>query len=328
MRTLLSIACGLVLGFGATDLSAFAADVELPRRIRVDENDLLLGGLPATPELKPSTAAALTGFFSELVAEKIEYRYIVGSCEDRTHYITLMLKKRGIDAGKVWVIAPARYTLLSRELITLKDPYGVVDKVSWGHHVAPIVRVKDGSGPEKLLVIDQSLSPAVPLELNEWLRKLNSPASLYFLTSESDYLFKSLDGLKVYNNTQLAGPGSMDMPNWMTNILTGDFMKYSFELKGQEVANGMATNDAAMAIFKKQQSAGDTAEKRALLNALAKESELNSLLTAGTHPGVSSVTIQEIQAQYKARLAHWKERLRQLSGAPGALTTDQPGLTP
>ncbi|RII24982.1 MAG: hypothetical protein CXR30_19365, partial [Geobacter sp.] len=136
-----------------------AQNLLLPRYLVLEQNNLKNCCLPAVPKLNSISEDKANQFFHLLIKEGIEYRDVNRSCEDRAQYINLMLRKNGITSAKVWIIAPARYTLLSRELIKVNDPFGVFGQVTWGYHVAPIIQVRRGAKTE-LLVIDQLFSPS------------------------------------------------------------------------------------------------------------------------------------------------------------------------
>lgn len=307
--------------FAPATEAAPPASTQRPLRLMLGESGLIEGQLPSLPYLQAVDSAAADRFWNTLQAERIEYRYIVGSCEDRAQYINLMLREAGIYTGKVWVIAPARYTLMANELISVQDPYGIGGDVTWGHHVAPIFEMEHG-GRVDTMVVDQSFSPDRPLTLDEWLARLDTPRSVYFFTTSDDYLFNSLDGLKVTNPT--ARSDTLAMPLWFPNVLTGDFMTYGYGLHGVDITGGMAKNDVALQIHEGRLPSTPGADERGVLaRILRSENEMNALLGTNPYPGLSAETLTALRGYYQERIGHWDARLRRLSNVPAAVTTER-----
>lgn len=284
--------------------------------VQVDENNLLLGGLPDKPSTGFATKAQINSFFAKLQAEKVEYRYIVGSCEDRAHFVTMLARKEGLPVSKVWAIAPARTTLLSRQLILVKDPLNLSPKVAWGHHVAPVILVENGTAEPDAMVIDQSISVDGPIKLRDWMAALAAPWATYLATGPNDYLFNSLNGLTVYDNgSGSASPSNIALPSWMPNILTGDFQKYSPQSRQyieNEVAAGMAKNDLALAIYEERLQVSSS-DRPALKQIIKTEAAMDSLvLSVGNVSSVSSAGVQSARTFYGTRKTHWQDRLTKL----------------
>lgn len=324
-RTLLLIALSAMLlpsyahaqeGDGSTGNDA--TPLQRPTLLQPAENGLLWQGLPAPPALQAVSRATADQFWRTLQAEQIEHRYIVGSCEDRAQYVSLMLRRAGIASGKIWVIAPSRYTLLSRELISVQDPYGVTPSVTWGHHVAPIIEVLHESRVDTL-VIDQSFSPGGFLTLDQWFERLNSPRSIYFVTGVNDYLFKSANGLIVYGNNTGLNPIPTDtLPTWFPNVLTGDFQPYNYSSNGAWITGGMATNDVAMQIFEGSLPRVATpAERQILGTALRSEKGMDALVGTELVSGLTPATLSALRSYFQARVRHWDTRLQALNRVQG-----------
>jgi hypothetical protein len=280
--------------------------------ITVEENRLLIGGLPRPPQLEAISEARADAFFAALRAEKVEYRYVVGSCEDRAHFIAMMARKAGIPVGKVWAIAPKRYTLLNRSLLEVRDPSGVTNGVTWGHHVAPVVRVMRDGEP-RTLVIDQTFSPEEYMTLDAWSGSLGNSRALFFFSGVDDYLFNSLDGLNVWKNPQTPGEAneSLQLPKWMPNLLTGDFMYYTPSNHDGYITGGLAQDQLAMHIFTGGVTAASPDERQRLLQAIRTEDGL-AQLADGTYSGLAPTTREAITGYYSARKLHWENRLRSL----------------
>jgi hypothetical protein len=249
-------------------------------------------------------------------AEKIEYRYIIGSCEDRAHFVTMMARKYNLPVSKIWAIAPARVSLLSRQLIRMKDPLNLVPEVTWGHHVAPVILMANGASEPEAMVIDQSISPAAPIKLRDWMAALATPRATYLVTGSNDYLFNSVNGLTVYDNgSDSPSPASVTLPTWLPNILTGDFQKYSPQTQNfvdGTIAAGMALNDLALAIHEGKLGVS-TSDGTALRELLKTESAMGNLVShAGSVPSVSPAGIQSARTFYSARKIYWQTKLTAL----------------
>lgn len=286
-----------------------------PEFVTVDENSLFLGSLPDAPTHETITRSQLMSLLTAIKAEGLEYRYIIGSCEDRAHFITMIAKKAGLPISKIWAIAPARTTLLSRELITVADPYGVVKSVTWGHHVAPVVLLENGTPEPDALVIDLSLSPNAAMPLRAWIQAINSPRSSFFATGDNDYLFYSLNGFNIYNNgsptVNYLGEREADallMPSWFPNILTGDFQKYDLGNWDEAIAAGLATNDLAMAIFDDKLKV-DKKDATLLHTAILEEDSINSLVANPPGAGLTAQGSQAVKTFFSDRKSHWLGRI-------------------
>ncbi|EQB02102.1 protein-glutamine glutaminase family protein [Sphingobium baderi] len=290
-----------------------------PEFVQIDENRLWIGNQPNDHETTTAPAKQLEQFFQKLQAEHLEYRYIVGSCEDRAHFITMLARKSGLPVSKIWAIAPARTTLLSRELITIADPFGVTSKVTWGHHVAPVVLIDNGTPEPDAMVIDMSISPKAPMPLREWMAMLGSPRATYFVTSSNDYLFWSANGFIAANNSgtetsdinNVKDPNYLRIPGWFPNILTGDFQKYDSGNWDGIIADGLAKNDLAMAIFdnKMKLSAKDAAT---LKEVIKFEATLSNFIADPGSSGLASSSVTAVISFHAKRRTHWLDRIKDL----------------
>ncbi|KRB86532.1 hypothetical protein ASE00_07485 [Sphingomonas sp. Root710] len=283
--------------------------------VRVEENNLLLGGMPDNPASGIATKAQIDAFFALLQAEKVEYRYVVGSCEDRAHFVAMLARKNNLPVSKIWAIAPARASLLSRQLLHVKDPLGLTSEISWGHHVAPVILVATDAAEPTAMVIDQSISPEAPIKLRDWMSALGTPGATYLVTGTNDYLFNSLNGLTVYDNgSGSPSPMSFTLPAWLPNILTGDFQKYSLQSQSSVdsvIAEGMAMNDLALAIYEVRLSVSSS-DQAALKDVIKTEAAMTKLVSTGDVPSVSTAGRKSAQAFFAKRKTHWQERLTAL----------------
>lgn len=90
----------------------------------------------------------------------IAFAYPVDGCYARAQLMVERLKKRGLEPRKVWAAANGE-ELYAR---TKHHPRGYV---TWGYHVAPVLRVRAADGSQKWYVIDPSLL-AEPATLAQW----------------------------------------------------------------------------------------------------------------------------------------------------------------
>lgn len=287
--------------------------------VQIDENGLFKGNQPGAPATTSVSPAQMHAFFAQVKAEGIEHRYIVGSCEDRAHFVTMLADVAGVPVSKVWAIAPARTSLLSRELIRFADPYGVIPEVTWGHHVAPLVLVGDDAAGAVAMVVDLSLSPDAPMPLKDWIAALRSPRATFFATSANDYLFWSANGFVAANNTGretvdangVKDPAIVRLPGWFPNILTGDFQKYDAGGWDDTIADGLAKNDLAMAIFDGRIDLG--AQDRVTLRETIKyETSMSRLVDDPASAGIAAKSVKAVRAFHAARKDHWRKRLSDL----------------
>jgi Glutaminase len=286
--------------------------------IELDDNSLLPWAHHKA-ELTPITADQAKAFFAAVEAEKIESRYIVGSCEDRAHFVALMAMKAGIPVAKVWGIAPKRYTLLSQELFKVKDASGVVDYVTWGHHVAPVFLVKHGDGDIRTVVLDLAFDPKDYISLDAWTKKLGTDRGKFFFTSPLNYLFASLDGVngsgRIISGPEGCSPNCQlhTLPTWFPNILTGDMADYSSAINDPWIASGMAQDDLAMKVFDTL-TTFPAADRSTLKKAIQTENGLARLagVASPQFEELSSATLQSLKAYYQQRKAHWTNRITTL----------------
>src|SRR5215217_817553 len=280
--------CGLVLLILAIPGSAGAEPFPPrdPRFISLSENGLQAGGLPQLPYLEPIDEARAAAFFAQVRAEGMENRYIIGSCDDRAHFISLLATRAGIRVGKVWAVAPARYMLLSKSLLSVADPTGIAaGDVTWGYHVAPVLRIQSG-GEERTVVLDRSLSPDNYLPVTEWANRVGNANALFFFTTAQDFTFSSLDSMEI-KDPHTGSTETVKLPQWMPNLLTGDFTAYSAGKHRQWVASGLARDQLALYVHTGQIGAVSPQERTALTEAIRSESGLK-LLASGELAGISS----------------------------------------
>lgn len=275
--------------------------------ISPEDYSSLLASSPYVPFLEPLPFEMRAKIFEMVKSENIEYRYINGSCEDRAHFICLLLRKVGIFTGKIWNFAPARYSLLSDELFNIPDPFGISETTDWGYHVAPYFTAYNEEGNVETLVIDQSFNPEGLLLQEEWLERINCPKSLYLLTDVDCYLFNSLDGFLEENTEKPLG--QYYPPTYLPSIITGNF--WYLNVGDDYVQRGLAINDLALKIHEGKGSFDDT-EWVFLEKLLTNFDWLVNYTFLPKPVDLSDETNDALMQFYNERYNHWSNRLWEL----------------
>ncbi|RAJ10728.1 hypothetical protein LX64_00334 [Chitinophaga skermanii] len=278
----------------------------------IEENHLLNCCNPTNTPIARYTTAQIDGAYRYLLDTlKFEYRYIHGACENRAHFMSTALQKKGIQTQKIWCFAPARYTFLSKKQLFVKDPLQITDTVNWTYHVAPIII----SDKNDTLVIDPSLLSTGPVPYKQWLNALNCPEAMYTFIDSEWYLFNSFNGFKVYNNVNDANPRTLDIPAWFPNVMTGDFMNYS--MGTQNIPNGLATNDIAMKIYVDEKT---TLSKEDFQKILGNINNVIAFITNTTNNTIDqsfkdkhAVLVKKYEAAFNERKKYWSEVYNRLS---------------
>ncbi|MFT6866195.1 MAG: hypothetical protein ACJA08_001024 [Cyclobacteriaceae bacterium] len=275
--------------------------------ISAEEYNLLMGAKPLTPELITVAYSDRPYIFDLVRRENIEYRYINGSCEDRAHYICLLLQNQGLTVGKIWNFAPARYTFLSNELFEITDPFGISKNVTWGYHVAPYIQSYNEFGLVESLIIDQSLSPDCFMTANEWLEKMNCPQAIHLYTDADSYLFNSIFGYVGY--TPYSYETYYNTPLDIPSIITGNFWNL---FPGDDyVQKGLAINDLAIEIYNFKQYL--TKSEHDFLNEALNNIDEVIKLTATAKPDeLSQHTYDHLIQCYFERSIHWGNKINNL----------------
>jgi hypothetical protein len=248
--------------------------------------------------------------FDLIVAENIEYRYLNGSCEDRTHLICLLLKKAGFDSGKIWNFAPARFTLLSNELFRIKDPLGISNPLFWGFHVSPYILSYNQNGDLETLIFDLSFDSQKFLSIAEWQAEMNCPRALYLQTDLENYLFYSIESYSL-RSAKIGNNPVYNIPAAQPSIITGDFWKLAPE--ETLVQNGLAINDLAMHIYNTKSKMND-AEQKYLSETLTNIDWLDGFIFCPKSPEISEQLHAELIGFYKQRFEYWENKIIELSG--------------
>jgi hypothetical protein len=135
------------------------------------------GGSAAPPAIVPPAAPAqplpqfppavtwpqAVGLFDQMagMGDRIAFRFPTDGCYARAHIMAQEMRKLGHQPWKVWSKANGNEQLYAR---TSNHPRGFV---TWGWHVAPILRVKLSSGKVLWCVIDPSLFKK-PATITQW----------------------------------------------------------------------------------------------------------------------------------------------------------------
>jgi hypothetical protein len=247
--------------------------------------------------------------FDLIVAENIEYRYLNGSCEDRTHLICLLLKKAGFDSGKIWNFAPARYTLLSNELFQIQDPLGISNPLYWGFHVSPYILSYNQNGDLETLIFDLSFDTQKFLTIPEWQAIMNCPRALYLQTDLEHYLFYSIESYSL-RSAKIGNNPVYNIPAIQPSIITGDFWKLAPD--ETLVQNGLAINDLAMYIYNTK-SKMNAAEQKYLSETLTNIDWLDGFVFCPKPKDISHQLHTELLSFYKTRFEFWENKIKELS---------------
>jgi hypothetical protein len=126
--------------------------------------------IPRTPQRKatgllpPSETVTLTKakeVFNWMARQKdIAFRFPTDGCYARAHLMIRRMQRNGFRPRKVWAFANGD-TLYAR---TRNHPDG---HVTWGYHVAPVLRVRIDSKTQRWYVIDPSLFQG-PATVGQW----------------------------------------------------------------------------------------------------------------------------------------------------------------
>lgn len=277
--------------------------------LNIEENNLKLGGLPKQPELKSITLNKAQSIFNVISNENIEYRYVNGSCEDRAHFISMILRKNDVNSGKIWAFSPSKYTLISKEQIIIKDPYGINDQVKWGYHVAPILVVESDT-----LVIDLSFDNKNFLKKKDWLKKLNSKNAIYFYTISDDYLFNTIGGdekseFTAWRNDPKVPNDNINikLPHWLPSIISGDF--FSLDDTNNSVYKGLAINDLAIKVYELSSSNIPDTDKKYLKQIVKNIDNVEKeIADNNTNVHLTNKTFSILKDYYLRRFEYWKKR--------------------
>jgi hypothetical protein len=139
------------------------------------EAELRISNRPI-PKLKPRTStgplpANVTVTYERVVEvfklmvnqrnrDVIAFRYPVDGCYARAELMVEQMQRMGLKPYKIWSVANGE-ELFAR---TKNHPRGYV---TWGYHVAPVVRVRLSENSQRWYVIDPSMSD-LPMTITQW----------------------------------------------------------------------------------------------------------------------------------------------------------------
>ena len=134
---------------------------------------------PTVPFPQPIAWASAMDVFRKLAAmgDRIAYRFPTDGCYARAHLMAQEMKQLGHQPWKVWSKANGKELLYA---VTKNHPRG---HVTWGWHVAPILRVKLSSGKVIWCAFDPSLQTR-PCSLSEWKKVQTRPGATVSPTLE------------------------------------------------------------------------------------------------------------------------------------------------
>lgn len=170
---------------------------------------------------------------------EIEFNFPQGGCQQRAQLMSMLLQKKfNIAHCKIWLFAPAALYLNDFRMLHTKDdktlsPGSIME---WSYHVAPAVRMQNGSNTETL-IIDPSVNRQQALPLEQWFNAINnSHTGQYCFLLPDKYFFNSSYHTDQYNN--------------VTMLFDGTFFDYVNPAKDNlAVEKGLAINDMVMKIF-------------------------------------------------------------------------------
>ena len=97
-------------------------------------------------KLKAYAESTVTAAFNNIATIlQDEYNYPQGGCQQRAHMSSLLLdKKHTIEHAKIWLFAAGTLTASNKTMLEIKDKnrFTPGNKIQWGYHVAPVVKIK------------------------------------------------------------------------------------------------------------------------------------------------------------------------------------------
>lgn len=235
----------------------------------------------------------------------IEWRYSYGSCEDRAHAVSLYLRKQKIPHKKIWNFDPYYISIFNKmERLTIEDKTGLSPSISWGFHVAVLIKIKkDDAYLEG--VIDPSLAE-YPITTGKWLKLQGAKNSYYTFSDPQWFTFDTING-KTFNETVV-------IPNTFPTLLTGDFSQNTGEnLKNMWVEEGLSINEIAMEIKSEVIDKTNSSQKLNLYKGLI--TNIEALTSAMNNENVPiefvdySTEFKNYQKIFKQKRLAWKNKL-------------------
>lgn len=193
---------------------------------------------PTSRDLLTMSAYAYAGEFSSLFDEirkqlRHTYLYPQGNCHNVSHFVSILLNRLGVPHRKVWMFAPCRYDIRSKESICLPDPNGLGSRglISWGYHVGLLIDDTDKGG----CVFDYFINHNRPMGLLEWTNALPLSRHQLQIEASESYLFHTdphpaqCEGL--FNGRFFRYEGDARQYEWMEKGLAVNQTAYDFFLE-------------------------------------------------------------------------------------------------
>ncbi len=184
---------------------------------------------------------------------QLPYAYQQANCHNVSHYIYLMLMKKGIICSKIWTFSPGLYSNLNDSLISFMDPNKLspTGTIDWGYHVAPVFAVQMGK-EIVYKVIDLGLFPTQAVTYKTWLQKLRTRKLLYLIMDADWYLFTSsmIPNFELYGNPNYILEQNLPLPYFFWDKLINDFFKYDGDAYYYLwLPKGLAINQTAIQFY-------------------------------------------------------------------------------
>ncbi|MFT4155283.1 protein-glutamine glutaminase family protein [Parafilimonas sp.] len=189
-------------------------------------------------KLKSYSEKTILAAFSDIAALlQAEYNFPQGGCQQRAHISSLILdKKFKIQHAKIWLFAAATTAPGNTTMLEIKDKnrFALGNKIQWGYHVAPVVKIKKNNAAG-LYVIDPALNKSMPIKIEKWFNAIaNSKTGSFTYTAPTTYFF----------NCFKMDDGSL------SSIFNGSFYDYDkSHRQNLELEKGIAVCSTAMHIF-------------------------------------------------------------------------------
>ena len=157
-----------------------------PGKLIEGSPDVIVGDVGALAPISQPDAEAL---FKKMVvsADKIPFDYPNDCCYSRAHEMCRMMKKQGVECGKIWNYRKPGGPPLVAD--TQNSPSG---HVTWRYHVAPTVNVRGNDGTVRTMVVDPSMFDHLVTE-EEWRAAQQAPNPITQYTDASPY-YRGING--------------------------------------------------------------------------------------------------------------------------------------
>jgi hypothetical protein len=127
------------------------------------------GTLPVSDTVTEQQAGQIFRWLAN--QRSIAFRYPADGCYARAYLMIRLMQKRGYKPYKVW-------TFQNGDPLYVRTNNHPAGHVEWRYHVAPILRVRNGNGQQRWVVIDPALFQ-VPATIRQWRDVQRKPGSRY-----------------------------------------------------------------------------------------------------------------------------------------------------